>query len=47
METQTGSVYYRDDAGNLMLAESFQNEAGVTRTVDTVVEPASEPVAEN
>lgn len=46
METITGSVYFRDDSGNLMLAESFQDEAGVVRTIDTLIDVANESSAQ-
>jgi hypothetical protein len=36
---KTGECYYRDEAGNLCLAESFVDEAGDVSTQVTIVDP--------
>jgi len=41
--TKTGDVYYRDVDGRLHFAETFEDEAGVVSTTDTVVEEEPEP----
>jgi len=39
---KTGECYFRDDAGALWLAESFQDEAGVVTSIQTLIEGNSE-----
>lgn len=36
MPTKTGECYFRDEEGQLWLAESFVDENGVTTTEDTL-----------
>ena len=44
---KTGQTYYRDEAGALWLAESFENpETGEVVSTATFLEPAPEPVPE-
>ncbi len=43
--TKTGEVYFRDEQGALVLAESFEDEIGQVRTENTIVEPADEAPA--
>lgn len=40
---KTGECYFRDEQGNLVLAESFQDGAGVITTETTVIEWVVEP----
>lgn len=41
---KTGQTYYRDEAGALWLAESFENpETGEVVSTATFLEPAPEP----
>ena len=39
-KVKTGECYFRDAEGNLCLAESFVDEAGVVTSEERVVEPA-------
>lgn len=39
MYVKNGECYFRDDAGDLWLAESFVNEDGVTYSTATKVDP--------
>ena len=41
--TKPGECYYRDEAGALLLAQSWLNEeTGDVTTTDTLIEPAPE-----
>lgn len=47
MDEQTGSIYYRDEAGALWEAQSWQKLDGEVYTVDVLIEPSPEPEAES